>query len=227
MAENLATIDYKTNEEVLHVIYWINRILSVVAISVLHSIQAHEKTLMVADKAEAVVDTETTNVPGPILETLPQNGNFSEIGNTAVITNNMDGAMSSNNIVSMDNHVDINAASDNMNDSIQFVFDSNMGDFGITTEDVRRDLLLPSATVETMHNGNDLNTATKSYVNDHRDFKPNEKKAEEIKSEEDGEQKYNADISVAKQEIGLLQLNRVDSTMNWLSIVFNTVIYCK
>ncbi|KAF0521889.1 ARM repeat-containing protein [Gigaspora margarita] len=39
VAENLATIDYKTIEEVLHVIYLINRVLSVVAISVLHSVQ--------------------------------------------------------------------------------------------------------------------------------------------------------------------------------------------
>ncbi|CAG8625178.1 13444_t:CDS:10, partial [Racocetra fulgida] len=39
VAENLATIDYKSIEEVLHVIYLINRVLSVVAISVLHSVQ--------------------------------------------------------------------------------------------------------------------------------------------------------------------------------------------
>ncbi|CAG8609117.1 3684_t:CDS:10, partial [Gigaspora margarita] len=41
VAENLATIDYKTIEEVLHVIYLINRVLSVVAISVLHSVQTN------------------------------------------------------------------------------------------------------------------------------------------------------------------------------------------
>ena len=45
VAENLATIDYKTLEEVLHVIYCINRVLSVVAISALHSIQNNAKIL--------------------------------------------------------------------------------------------------------------------------------------------------------------------------------------
>jgi hypothetical protein len=45
VAENLATIDYKSLEEVLHVIYCINRVLSVVAISALHSIQNNAKIL--------------------------------------------------------------------------------------------------------------------------------------------------------------------------------------
>ncbi|CAG8454816.1 17701_t:CDS:10 [Funneliformis caledonium] len=45
VAENLATIDYKSLEEVLHVIYCINRVLSVVAISILHSIQHNAKVL--------------------------------------------------------------------------------------------------------------------------------------------------------------------------------------
>ncbi|CAI2165749.1 3087_t:CDS:10 [Funneliformis geosporum] len=45
IAENLATIDYKSLEEVLHVIYCINRVLSVVAISILHSIQHNAKAL--------------------------------------------------------------------------------------------------------------------------------------------------------------------------------------
>ncbi|GBB94464.1 hypothetical protein RclHR1_02360022 [Rhizophagus clarus] len=45
VAENLATIDYKSLEEVLHVIYCINRVLSVVAISALHSIQNNANIL--------------------------------------------------------------------------------------------------------------------------------------------------------------------------------------
>ncbi|PKC70049.1 ARM repeat-containing protein [Rhizophagus irregularis] len=45
VAENLATIDYKSLEEVLFVIYCINRVLSVVAISALHSIQNNAKIL--------------------------------------------------------------------------------------------------------------------------------------------------------------------------------------
>ncbi|CAH1765510.1 15208_t:CDS:10, partial [Entrophospora sp. SA101] len=44
VAENLATIDYKTIEEVLHIIYCINRVLSVVGITILHSIEYNTKS---------------------------------------------------------------------------------------------------------------------------------------------------------------------------------------
>ncbi|KAG9292179.1 hypothetical protein G9A89_023899 [Geosiphon pyriformis] len=49
VAENLATIDYKTIEEVLQVIYCINRLLSIVAISVLHSLQDGPKISLGVD----------------------------------------------------------------------------------------------------------------------------------------------------------------------------------
>ncbi|CAG8456254.1 3230_t:CDS:10 [Acaulospora colombiana] len=58
IAENLAMIDYKTIEEVLHVVHFIDRVLSVVAISVLHSIQKNTQfsNIVFDNSGEVILD---------------------------------------------------------------------------------------------------------------------------------------------------------------------------
>ncbi|CAG8468626.1 1853_t:CDS:10 [Ambispora gerdemannii] len=56
VTENLATIDYKTIEEVLQVIYSINRVLSVVGISIHHSLQNDGTDEIITDNVRIIID---------------------------------------------------------------------------------------------------------------------------------------------------------------------------
>ncbi|RHZ50276.1 hypothetical protein Glove_502g15 [Diversispora epigaea] len=88
VAENLATIDYKTIEEVLHVIYLINRVLSVVAISVLHSVQKNTQfnNMVLDDSGDLVLDNVRVYIENKIPENFAES-NTSSINDVVVSVN--------------------------------------------------------------------------------------------------------------------------------------------
>ncbi|CAG8487296.1 8961_t:CDS:10 [Diversispora eburnea] len=85
VAENLATIDYKTIEEVLHVIYLINRVLSVVAISVLHSIQKNTQfnNMVLDNSGDLILDNVRVYIENKIPENFTESNTSST--NDAVV----------------------------------------------------------------------------------------------------------------------------------------------